>query len=183
MPGRLTVSESRWSPYAASPKSRRKESVSRQFGSPKSSPRKVQMIEKLVQLTLAYRQELSDAQLRVYLGMLKCIPEAKLDAVFSKAMADSPQFMPTAPGIIAAWRSLTTVSESMDADVEFARAMNHCERFGIELYGGEPELSLSPAGWFAFRQLGGRAGFMRTMEQFDGILRKNFIGAFEKYVQ
>lgn len=121
-------------------------------------------MDKILAMALAYRQEFTDEQLRAYMSVCNVIAEADIEAAFSKAMLESPKFIPTAPAIVCAARCLGESTERFDSSEEYLKAIQHVERWGIELYGGEPPLRLSEAGEFAFRILGGRRGIGMTKE-------------------
>ncbi len=148
----------------------------------RKSQRKNQiLVDRLYQMANNYRQEFTEAQIEAYLTTLQRLPEDSIDQAFSKAMMDSPNFMPTAPAILAAHNAVNVKVESMDADVEFNRALAHCERYGAEMFGGEPPLQLSAAGAFALRSVGWRSGVMGTKDEDTHWLKKNFIAAYEKF--
>lgn len=150
--------------------------------SPKRPPLKpTLLIEKLMALGLAYRQDLSDDQLRAYMTVCEVIPTAALESAFSRAMMDSPNFMPPAPAIVAAYRNSKRKAEQHDGESEYIKTLAHVERWGIELYGGEKPLELSPAGEYAFRILGGRRGIGMTKESDQRWLHAKWNEAYESF--
>lgn len=129
-----------------------------------------------------YSLNLSPATLIVWRGWFSQIPESELDSCLQKACEECTRANgPTPPEVVGIWKKRQAANQGMDADVEFNRALAHCERYGAEMFGGEPALQLSAAGAFALRSVGWRAGVMGTKEENTHWLKKNWIEAFNKY--
>lgn len=98
--------------------------------SPKKSQRKNQiLVDRLYQMANNYRQAFSEVQLEAYLTTLQRLPERAIDMAFTKAMMDSPSYMPAAPAILAAYESFRS---KLDASVAEDQRL---------LEGGEPDPS------------------------------------------
>jgi hypothetical protein len=129
-----------------------------------------------------YVLDLPESSIDAWVMWLRKIPENELaDAVERACESSTRATGPTAPEIVAFWKSKAKTVESLDADMEFNRALQHCERYGAELFGGEPSLQLSAAGAFALRSVGWRSGVMGTKDENTHWLKKNWNTAYERF--
>lgn len=152
-----------------------------------STPSSLALDKWLRILSANFRVDLSPLQIEAYrVGLSDLTPE-QLHVACSKALAEITDFMPTVGKIRSYVDDKQKQTDNLAAEQEWDRIVKHIYRFGAQVFPSDTPLALTPAGEYALRQVGWRAGVMDALASEDSkklhFAKQNFVKAHSYHAE